>query len=87
MREPRSILPTSIIADTPEARRLAEALNRLGGQMMTAIDGALHTRTAPPEAQRARHLARGKLVEASMHAMIALGHAQGEEPQGEPGNG
>lgn len=77
------LIPLHIIADAPEARRLAEAMNRLGGQMLTAIDGAIQLRTAPPAAQRARHVVRGLLAEAAIQALIALGHTTKPDHKGD----
>lgn len=85
-KEKPDLIPVHIIADMPEARRLAEALNRLGGQMLTAVDGAIQTRTAPPAAQRARHLVRNALTEAGMQALIALGHTL-TDPKGDSSHG
>ncbi|MFE3836918.1 hypothetical protein [Pseudogemmobacter sonorensis] len=81
------LIPLSIITDAPEAQRLAEAFNRLGGQIMTAVDGAIHTRTAPPAARRARHLVHGALIDAGMQAMIALGHTITPDQNGENDHG
>lgn len=68
-------LPTLLPArdnETDEEQRLREAINRLGGQALAALDAAIKFRTAPHEAQRARHLARGHLVDFSLKAMHAL---------------
>ncbi|MBK8772898.1 MAG: hypothetical protein IPM06_21045 [Rhizobiales bacterium] len=66
------LLP-DVYADDPDVARLAEVINRLGGQMMSSIDAAVRTRTAPSAAQRERHNARRHLQQAGLHAMAALG--------------
>lgn len=58
--------------ESDDERRLREALNRLGGQMVGVIDAAIQFRTAPQPAQRARHMARGELVKACLLGMQAL---------------
>lgn len=55
-----------------EERRLREAINRLTDQMMKTLDSAIHLRSASNEAQRARHLARGHLVDFALKAMHAM---------------
>lgn len=64
--------------ETDEERRLREALNRLGGQMVGAIDSAIQFRTAPQDAQRSRHMAKGELVKACLLGMQALYQSNGE---------
>jgi hypothetical protein len=57
--------------ESDEERRLREAINRLAGQMVTTLDHALRLRTAPNEAQKMRHVARGHLVDFAIKAMHA----------------
>ena len=58
--------------ETDDERRLREAINRLSGQILNAVDAAIQFRSAPAEAQRIRHMARAKLVEGAVLAMHAL---------------
>ena len=58
--------------ETDSERRLREAINRLSGQLETTLDAALALRTAPQAAQRARHVARGHLVQFAVMAMYAM---------------
>ncbi len=56
-------LPTLIPARTHEAdeeQRLREAINRLCGQALAALDAAIKLGTAPHKTQRARRLPRGQ---------------------------
>lgn len=72
--------------ESDDERRLREALNRLGGQMVGVIDAAIQFRTAPQAAQRARHMARGELLKACLLGMQALymkGDTAAEEGQEE----
>ena len=71
MSKPTANLLPQRANESDDERRLREALNRLGGQMIGAIDSAIQFRTAPQEAQRARHMARGELVKACLLAMQA----------------
>ena len=64
------ILPEQAGEDD-EAKRLREAINRHGGQFLATLDAAIKMRTAPNEAQRARHMARGHLLDAALKAMHA----------------
>lgn len=59
-------------SETDAERRLREAINRLGGQLLGTLDAAMAFRTAPAEAQRARHRARGHLVDFAVLAAMAL---------------
>lgn len=79
-------LPTLIPArphEADEEQRLREAINRLCGQALAALDAAIKFRTAPHEAQRARHLARGHLVDFSLKAMHAITLTAAEKKQNE----
>lgn len=55
-----------LIAQRPneddDEQRFREAMERLGGQMMQTLDASIGLRSAAPETQRSRHLARGNLV-------------------------
>ena len=62
--------------ETDAERRLREALNRHCSQALAALDAALALRTAPQEAQKARHQARNGLTEFCSKAMLALAYAQ-----------
>lgn len=70
--KPEALLP-DVYSDDTEVRRLWEAFNRLGGQLMSTIDAAVKMRTASPAAQRERHNARRHLQQAGQHAMNAIG--------------
>lgn len=70
--KPATALLPARPGENDEEKRLREALNRLGGQMVGAIDSAIQFRTAPQVAQRARHMARGELVKCCLLAMQAL---------------
>lgn len=72
MTSPRTqnLLPARS-GEADDERRLREAINRLSGQMLAAIDGAIQFRSAPAEAQRIRHMARGELAKAAVLAMHA----------------
>jgi hypothetical protein len=50
--------------ETDDEQRLREALNRLGGSALGALDSAIGLRTAAPETQRERHRARGAMRDA-----------------------
>lgn len=82
MTKPTASLLPQRANETDDERRLREALNRLGGQMVGAIDSAIQFRTAPQDAQRARHMARGELVKACLLGMQAL-HLAVEPSAGE----
>lgn len=56
-----------------EEARFRDAINRIMGQMISTMDAAIGLRTAPQEAQRQRHMARGKLLEAAL--LMANAHA------------
>lgn len=58
--------------ETDEERRMREAINRTGENMLTALDSAMRLRTAPSDAQRVRHMARGHLVQFAALAAVAL---------------
>jgi len=75
-REAEPIIPPTAFSDDPDTQRLVEAMNRLGGQMLSTIDSALRLRNAPAAAQRERHKARGHLAEAATHALVALGYSR-----------
>ena len=65
--------PAPLIAPRPhedgEEQRFREALERLGGQIVQTLDGAIGMRTASPDTQRSRHLARGELVNALLRSL------------------
>jgi hypothetical protein len=58
--------------ETDEEQRLREALNRHGGSLLSTLDSAIGLRTAPPDVQRSRHLARGHLMDALLTAQHAF---------------
>jgi hypothetical protein len=67
--------------ETDDELRLREAINRLGGQFLATIDAAIKFRTAPGEAQKARHTARAHLRDAgllAMHALVLTGQPEAE---------
>lgn len=65
------ILPARSGETDPE-RRMRETVNRLGGQLLGALDSAIGLRTAPAEAAKARHAARQHLTGFALHAMHSL---------------
>lgn len=58
--------------ESDDERRLRESINRMGAGLLSTLDSAIRLRTAPAEAQRTRHLARGNLVDFALKAMHAL---------------
>lgn len=62
--------------ETDDERRLREALNRNAAAMLRSLDAAIALRTAPSEAQRMRHLARGDMTSALLKAMHAYALTQ-----------
>ena len=77
MSDTPTILPVRV-GETDTERRLREAINRHGGQMLSVLDAALALRSAPDQAQRARHKARGYMIDFALNAMHAI--ALKEEP-------
>lgn len=71
-RSAKAILPPAVEGEPDEERRLRDAINRMGGQMLSALDSAVALRTAPAEAQRERHNARARLEEFGLHALNSL---------------
>lgn len=65
--------------ETDAEQMLREKINRLSGQMLAAIDAAIEMRTAPPEAQKMRHVSRQNLVNAGLSALYALSVRQMED--------
>lgn len=57
--------------ETDEERRLREAIDRQAGQLLQTLDAAISLRTAPADAARTRHLARGDLLNFALKAMHA----------------
>lgn len=78
MSQPNDILPTRA-GETDEERRLREAINRTCGQALAALDSAIRLRTAPADAQRSRHVARGHLQDFALKAMHALALKDNQE--------
>ena len=78
MSERITILPERR-GETDDERRLRETINRLGGQMLAALDSAINFRIAPQQAQKARNIALTKITDFSLCAMNALAHC--EEPK------
>lgn len=76
MVQPEKKKPESLIAprpnETDEERRFREAMERLGGQIMSTVDAAIGLRTASPGVQRSRHIVRGELGGALLRAMNTL---------------
>ena len=58
--------------ETDEEGRMRESINRQTGQLLQTLDAAIGMRNAPPHVQRARHLARGDLLNFSLKAMHTL---------------
>lgn len=87
MTKRAAILPRRS-GETDSERRLREALNRHCGQALATLDAAISLRTAPQEAQKARHVARGAMMDFCTKAMLALAFAEeGDLPQDDPTNG
>ena len=78
MSDQRDILP-AVKDESDESRRLREAINRLAGQLVATLDSALNLRQAPPESQRARHVARGHVVSFAVMAMHAMAIKEGAD--------
>ena len=78
MSEKEPLLPARD-GETSDEQRLREAINRHAGQMMHALDTALFLRTAPSSAQRARHMARGHMLDFGLKAMHALSIVQADK--------
>jgi hypothetical protein len=66
----QDILPPRA-GETDDEKRFREALNRHAGNLLSTLDAALALRTAPPDVQRTRHLARGHLTDFCLKAMHA----------------
>ena len=80
MTDKSSLLPERT-NETDAERRLREAINRLGGQLIAVLDSAMSLRSAPDDAQRERHRARGHLKDFAASAMVALAmKEQGDSP-------
>ena len=79
MSVPRDIL-VARANETDAEQILREKINRLGGQIISAIDQAISMNTAPPEAQKMRHVARQHLVNCGLTAIYALAVRQSEKP-------
>ena len=65
--------------ETDDELRLREAFNRMAGTFMATLDSAIRLRSANGDAQRARHLTRGKLTEVGLLALNALNIASNPE--------
>lgn len=57
--------------ESDEERRLREAVDRQAAQLLQTLDAAINLRTAPSDAARTRHLARGDLLNFALKAMHA----------------
>lgn len=62
--------------EADDERRLREALNRNAAAMLRSLDASIALRTAPPEAQRMRHLARNDMISSLLKAMHAYAITQ-----------
>ena len=58
--------------ESDDERRFREALNRHTSKMLQTLDAAVSLRTASSQVQRARHLARGDLLDFALKAMHAF---------------
>lgn len=65
--------------ETDAEQMLREKINRLGGQIMAAIDSAIEMRTAPQDAQKMRHVTRQHLINAGLSGLYALSIKQVED--------
>lgn len=70
MSKSTDILPARP-GETDDEARLREGINRHTGQLLSMLDAALRLRSAPSDAQRARHVARGHLQDFALKAMHA----------------
>lgn len=77
MAKARDLLPPRK-GESDEEARLREAVNRLGGQMLATLDAAISLRTAPAEAQKARHTARQALQDFALRAQFAMSLTEAE---------
>lgn len=59
------------VGETDAERRLREAIDRQAAQLLQTLDAAISLRTAPSDAARTRHLARGDLLNFALKAMHA----------------
>lgn len=70
---PEKKKPDPLISPRPseedEERRFREAMERLGGQIMSTVDSAIGLRTASSGVQRSRHIIRGELVGVLLRSM------------------
>ncbi len=80
----RQVIIPRRAGETDAERRLREALDRLAGQALAALDSAINFRTAPDAAQRMRHLARASLVDFCGKAMMAHGFAEEKDLPQDP---
>lgn len=71
----RDILPARS-SETDQERRMREAINRHGGQLIAALDAAISLRTASGPVAKARHLARGHLTDFALKAMLAIAFSE-----------
>lgn len=61
--------------ETDDEKRFRESINRQTEQLMKTVDAAMALRTAPSEAKRTRHLARGALQDFALRASLAFAQA------------
>lgn len=66
--------------ETDEERRFREAIDRQATQLLQTLDAAINLRTAPSDAARTRHLARGDLLNFTLKAL----HAHALSNQADP---
>lgn len=52
-----------------EEQRFREALERMGAGLLQTLDAAIGMRTASPDTQRSRHLARGSLQDSLLRML------------------
>lgn len=77
MNERTIILPPRI-GESEKEKRMRATIDQLGGQILQAMDTALdlRSRTASQDVQKARHIARAKMVEMALSVMNAVAYRE-----------
>ena len=80
--------PSEFIAprlnEDDEEQRFREALERMAQKMIQTVDSAIELRTAAPNTQRGRHLARGELQTAMLRMMNVFNTHRAHGPARKP---
>ena len=77
MSERTTLLPPRV-GESEKEKRMRQTLDQLGGQILSAMDTALdlRSRTASQDLQKARHVARAKMVEMALSVMNAVAYRE-----------